>query len=85
MATLIVETGMRPEEVFSIRRENVHFEPPYLFVPMGKTRFARRNIQLTDASIEILRRRLAKAEGPFLFPRKGTATSHSPPSARRIT
>ena len=71
VATLIVETGMRPEEVFNIRKENVHFEPPYLFVPIGKTRFARRNIQLTDASIEILRRRLAEAEGSFLFPRKG--------------
>ena len=71
VATLIVETGMRPEEVFNIRKENVHFEPSYLFVPIGKTRFARRNIQLTDASIEILRRRLAEAEGSFLFPRKG--------------
>jgi integrase len=71
VATLIVETGMRPEEVFNIRTENIHFEPPYLFVPIGKTRFARRNIQLTDATINILRRRLAEAEGPFLFPRKG--------------
>jgi len=26
---------------------------------------------LTDASIEVLRRRLAAANGPFLFPRKG--------------
>ncbi len=71
VATLIVETGMRPEEVFTIRKENVHLQPPYLFIPNGKTRFARRNIQLTDASKEILRRRLADARGAFLFPRKG--------------
>ena len=57
VATLIVETGMRPEEVFTIRKENVHLQTPYLFVPNGKTRFARRNIQLTDASIAVLRRR----------------------------
>lgn len=71
VATLIVETGMRPEEVFTIRKENVHLQPPYLFIPNGKTRFARRNIQLTDASMEILSRRLAESEGPFLFPRRG--------------
>jgi len=71
VATLIVETGMRPEEVFTIRKENVHLQPPYLFVPSGKTHFARRSVQLTDASINILRQRLAKAEGSFLFPRKG--------------
>ena len=71
VATLIVETGMRPEEVFTIRKENIHLTPSYLFVPHGKTRFARRNIQLTDASREILSRRLAVAKGAFLFPRKG--------------
>src|SRR5713226_447071 len=70
VATLIVETGMRPEEVFTIRRENVHLRPPYLFVPSGKTHFARRSVQLTEASINILRRRLAQAEGSYLFPRK---------------
>jgi DNA-binding NarL/FixJ family response regulator len=49
VAALIVETGMRPEEVFTIRKENVHLERLYPFIPSGKTRFARRNIQLTDA------------------------------------
>ena len=71
VATLIVETGMRPEEVFTIRKENVHLKLPYLFVPSGKTHFGRRSVQLTKASLNILKRRLAKAEGPFLFPRKG--------------
>jgi integrase len=31
VATLIAETGMRPEEVFNIRKENVHFAPPCSF------------------------------------------------------
>ncbi len=44
VAALIVETGMRPQEVFTIRPENVHLTRRYLFVPTGKTRFARRNI-----------------------------------------
>jgi integrase len=70
VAILTVETGMRPEEVFTVRKENVHLQPPYLFVPNGKTRFARRTIQLTNGSREILSRRLAVAKGAFLFPRK---------------
>ncbi len=67
VATLIVETGMRPEEVFTIRPENVHLEKRYLFVPSGKTRFARRNIPLTEAAVRILKRRLRKARGAYLF------------------
>ena len=71
VATLIVETGMRPEEVFTIRKENVHLKLGYLFVPSGKTHFARRNVPLTDATINILKRRLLETEGPFVFPGKG--------------
>jgi integrase len=70
VATLMVETGMRPEEVFSIRAENVHLEKRYLFVPSGKTRFARRNVPLTEATIEVLKRRIAAARSPFVFPHR---------------
>ena len=71
VATLIVETGMRPEEVFTIRRENVHLNLGYLFVPSGKTHFARRNVPLTEATMDILKKRLAMAGGPFVFPHRG--------------
>ena len=67
VAILIVETGMRPEEVFTIRQENLHLDRRYLAVPRGKTGFARRNVPLTDAAMEVLKRRLAGAEGPYLF------------------
>jgi len=71
VATLIAEAGMRPEEVFTIRKENVHLNQRYLLVPSGKTRFARRNLPLTDAIINILKRRVAEAKGFFLFPHRG--------------
>ncbi len=73
VAKLIVETGMCPEEVFSIRKEDVHLSVSggsYLFVPFGKTKFRRRNVPLTAEALAILRRRKAEAEGPFVFPRK---------------
>ena len=70
VATIMLETGMRPEEVFTIQNEDVHVLKRYLFVPSGKTRFARRNVPLTDATVEILRRRLSKARGSFIFPHR---------------
>lgn len=70
VAKVIVETGMCPEEVFTIRKENVHLNRRYVFVPTGKTNFRRRNVPLTNATIGILKRRLAECKGPFLFPHR---------------
>ena len=67
VATLIIETGMCPEEVFTTRKENVHLSKKYLFVPNGKTNFRRRNVPLTDRSVEVLKRRLAACNGAYLF------------------
>ena len=67
VAVLILETGMRPEEVYTIQKENVHLAKRYLFVPSGKTRFARRNIPLTEKALEVLESRLANARAPYLF------------------
>ena len=67
VATLILETGLRPEEVYSIRKENVHLGSRYLFVPNGKTQFSRRSVPLTTVAVEVLKRRLAEARGPYLF------------------
>jgi integrase len=66
--TLTLETGMRPEEVFTARKENIHLAHGYVFVPTGKTRFARRTILLTDTAKSVLRRRVREAKGPYIFP-----------------
>ena len=70
IATLILETGMRPEEVYTIRKENVHLLRGYLFVPTGKTKFARRNVPLTGRVADVLKHRLAEAKGPYIFPHR---------------
>jgi len=67
IAALMLGTGMRPEEVYTLRKENVHLNQGYLFVPIGKTPFARRNVPLSDQSCALLRRRMVGAEGPYLF------------------
>jgi integrase len=68
VASLMLETGMRPEEVYRIQPENVNLAGAYLFNPYGKTKAARRRIPLTAAARSILARRMEGLETPFLFP-----------------
>jgi len=70
IAILIVDTGMRPNDVFAVRAENVHTKERYIFIPNGKTRFARRNVLLTERALEVIERRLAERRGPYLFPHR---------------
>lgn len=77
IATLMLETGMRPEEVYRIRRENVRLADNCLFNPYGKTKAARRHIALTAAARAILARRMGDA-GVFLFPCETDATRPIP-------
>lgn len=66
IATLMLETGMRPEEVYRIRKENVHLNEGYLYNPYGKTKAAKRKVPLSDGAADILRRRIDKAH-TYLF------------------
>jgi integrase len=54
IATLMVETGMRPEEVHRIRRENVHLDRGYVFNPYGKTKAAKRKVPLSEVATAVL-------------------------------
>jgi integrase len=75
VATLIVNTGMRPEEVYRLRREDVHLEEGYLQVPFGKTRAARRPIPLNRAARLLLADRLSKLGTQiWVFPSKRDAS-----------
>ncbi len=70
LAVLILETGMRPQEVYEAEKANVHLERQYLFVPRGKTKSARRNIPLTKRAGEVLGRRMQATKGRYLFPHR---------------
>lgn len=41
-AIILVETGMRPEEVYRIKIENINLNDAYLVNPYGKTKAAKR-------------------------------------------
>jgi integrase len=68
IAVLMVETGMRPEEVYTIRGENLRMGDAYLINPHGKTKAAKRKIALTTRALAVLKRRLAGAKGDCVFP-----------------
>ena len=68
VARLILETGMRPEEVYTIRPANVDLERRMIQVPQGKTKAARRSLTLTTAALEVLKRRMTELETPYVFP-----------------
>jgi integrase len=87
VATMMLETGMRPEEVYRIQPENVHLSKDYLFNPFGKTKAAKRRIKLTATVKSILERRMKEAasraskdklDGAFLFPCEADPTRPLP-------
>lgn len=70
ISQIILDTGLRPEEVFRIRIENLDFVEKTIFNPFGKTKAARRKVTMTAEVVEILKQRTKKAKGPFVFPAK---------------
>jgi integrase len=73
VARLMLETGMRPEEVCRIRRDDVHLAQGLVFNPHGKTKAAKRKVPLNEVAAAILYARLnSKAiKGQYLFPGRG--------------
>jgi integrase len=70
IAKIMLDTGMRPEEVFRMRVENIDFKQKTIFNPFGKTKAARRTIPLTDDVLSLLSGRVKEAAEigtPFVF------------------
>jgi len=71
IAKVMLDTGMRPEEVFRINVENIDFRLGTIFNPFGKTKAARRTIPMTDDVTSLLKRRVNEAMKlgtHFVFP-----------------
>jgi integrase len=73
IAQVMLDTGLRPEEVFRIRVENLDFSARTVFNPFGKTKAARRKVTMTEDVYELLKRRATAAKGPFVFQSKSSA------------
>lgn len=88
VATLILETGMRPGEVYALRDTSCDLEGNCVKVLKGKTPAAKRRIELTAEARRIVERRLeqvaeARIEAErvipgYLFPLEGNLARHIP-------
>jgi integrase len=67
IATVILHTGMRPEEVFRMECRNVDLQRRTIFNPWGKTKAAQRLMPVDHAVHDILKRRTEGAKGRFVF------------------
>jgi integrase len=68
IARIILDTGMRPDEVFRIEFANVDFARRSIFNAFGKTPAARRGLTMTDEVYAILRKRATSANSRYAFP-----------------
>jgi integrase len=71
IAKIILNTGMRPEEVFRLQTQNLDFKQKTISCPYGKTKAARRTIPMTEGALSLLNLRAKKATKlgtPYLFP-----------------
>jgi integrase len=67
LTRLMLLQGPRPEELMSLRKEDVDLEGARIHIRGGKSRAARRTLNLLGESVGILERRLA-APGEWVFP-----------------
>jgi len=72
---LILNQGMRPDEVTSLRKKDVNLECGQLCVRRGKSPAARRTLDLTTESRSILAARMA-GDSAWIFPSKRNPGEH---------
>jgi integrase len=67
IARVMLDTGMRPEEVFRIETANLDFVQRTILNPFGKTAAARRKLTMTDDVWSILKERTVSSKSNHVF------------------
>jgi integrase len=73
---VIQDTGMRPDEVFRIRTENINWSQRLIFNPNGKTRAARRHVPISERMLQLLVVRCSDKQEGWLFPSPRAKCGH---------
>lgn len=66
--TIILDTGLRPGEVFRMCWEDIDWERGTIFIPRGKTPRSRRYVPMSDRVMEALQTRRKDQERGWVFP-----------------
>ncbi len=69
VATVMLETGMRPMEIYQLKRENVSIKKGFLQIENSKTKSSNRKVWLSDKAARILQSRFERFTGVYLFPK----------------
>jgi integrase len=73
---IMLDSGLRPGEIFRMRWENVHWDKGLIFNPRGKSRKSRRYVPLTErVKAALLMRKEGVNEG-WVFPSKKAQSGH---------
>lgn len=75
LGRLMLNQGARPEEILALRKSDVDLERRQLRIPSGKSRAARRVLDLTTESCSILAPRMVGLS-PWVFPSKKRPHQH---------
>ncbi len=69
VAGLMLETGMRPVEIYNLTRACVNLEKGFVQVKHGKTQSSNRKVWLSDKASDILKVRIDNCKNEYLFPK----------------
>ena len=78
-AVLMLETGMRPDEIRNLKSTDIFLDKGYLEIRKGKTKSAKRRIPLTDRAYDVLATRTRNIKGSYLFPGENNTTETDKP------
>jgi integrase len=82
-ATIMLNTALRPDEIFRLRRENVNFEGRgAISITEGKSRAARRTLPMTPEVRRILMER-SELPGEWIFPSASKVGHYNQGSAKK--
>lgn len=73
---IMLDSGLRPGEVFRTRWENIHWDKSVIFNPRGKSRKSRRYVPLTERVKAALLARKESANEGWVFPSKKAQSGH---------
>jgi site-specific recombinase XerD len=73
---ILQDCGMRPDEVFPMRIENLHWEANRIWIPQGKTPKARRFVAMSERAKTMLRQWCADRSEGWVFPSSRSKSGH---------
>jgi integrase len=73
---IMLDSGLRPGEIYRMRWENIHWVQGLIFNPRGKSRKSKRYVPLTERMKAALLARKSGCNEGWVFPSKRAASGH---------